>query len=291
MLMRLCSVPESRRSNPFNRPRDLRTRPALHGSRLSLARKIDDSLMAWSMRDPALKSQLFRFVDCLPRFDLPLKSPGTSANISEYPVNGFSPPSHHSRQTRRPSHGPKIHRRGVVRSRCRCHRASSPPAISASRSTCWAKRWSPNRKRMNTSRYLYLIDPPHRNFEFPDRSADRLRRHRPDPRQHLGQTLIALQPIRSPRSRGTKAAVLARLRPILRRARRHGDIHQFRHGAIRLQRHHAPNLQIRFHRRRIPRVARRRHRHAGVPAVHTRRSRRPRQMVARAENPITGFAS
>jgi RHH-type proline utilization regulon transcriptional repressor/proline dehydrogenase/delta 1-pyrroline-5-carboxylate dehydrogenase len=28
--------------------------------------KIDDRLMAWSMRDESFKSQLFRFVDCLP---------------------------------------------------------------------------------------------------------------------------------------------------------------------------------------------------------------------------------
>ena len=53
--------------------------------------RIDDALMAWSMRNERRKSRLFRFVDCLPM----LRSPQTIArHLREYlhiSVPGFSP--------------------------------------------------------------------------------------------------------------------------------------------------------------------------------------------------------
>ncbi len=54
-------------------------------------RTIDDAMMAWSMRDPRRKSQLFRFVDCLPALH---STDSVAAHLHEYlgiSGNGMAP--------------------------------------------------------------------------------------------------------------------------------------------------------------------------------------------------------
>jgi len=53
----------------------------MQGEKPGVFRSITGRLMGWSMRNEALKTQLFRFVDVLPTLIPPVKSRGTQRNI------------------------------------------------------------------------------------------------------------------------------------------------------------------------------------------------------------------
>ena len=93
-------------------------------------------------------------------------------------------------------------------------------------------------------------------------------------RQRLGQAVVAVQPVRSDRSRGHQRGRAAPAAAHPSGGPPAAGLRQLRHGAVRLQGPDAAHLSRHPRRGRVPRLARRRHRHSGLPARHGPRPRR-----------------
>ncbi len=191
---------------------------------ISPLQAIDQRVMAWSMRDERFKSQLFRFVDVLPTLQ---SSPAIARHLREYlhiPLRGFSPvlaAAAHigaGRMARKFIAAPDVASAipAVERLR-RQHLAFSidllgEAVISEAEADAYQQKYLDLVARF-AAPLAKLPDDPHI-----DRDA-----FGPTPRANISIKLSSLFSQFDPLDpAGTTAAVLARLRPILRQARAAG---------------------------------------------------------------------
>ena len=260
---------------------------------------IDRALMKFGMRDEHLKAQLFRFVDVLPALSharagqpppprVPRRTPASTCRRCSAGRSGWLPRDGFARRPpgrRSPGPTPAGWPGGsspasnlaeaLARRRGRCGAVAGVHHRPARRGD------DHRRPRPSSTRreYLDLIDGLcRRGQRLAGRSTliDRDHRGPAAARQRLGQAVVALQPVRPDRpgrhQRGRPATGCGRSCALAARARR---VRQHRHGAVRLQGPDAPHLPGGPRRRRVPRLARRRHRHPGVSARLRRRPARP----------------
>jgi RHH-type proline utilization regulon transcriptional repressor/proline dehydrogenase/delta 1-pyrroline-5-carboxylate dehydrogenase len=214
----------------------------LNGSDSSILAAIDDALMGWSMRDSRRKSQLFRFVDCLPALRT---TDAIAEHLREY--LGIWAPGMGTILA-------SAARLGARRMARKFIAASNPeqavPAIEHLRSRRLAFTVdllgeavvSESEAQEYQRRYLELIEfLPRRIAEFPEDPLIDRDAAGPLPRANISVKLSALFSQFDPIDPATTLqAVLGRLRPILRLARQVGafinlDMEQFAFKDLTLQ--------------------------------------------------------
>jgi hypothetical protein len=251
---------------------------------------LEDKLMGLGMHDPALKVQLFRFVDTLPYLT---RDGDVTRHLTEYLCEAKNDLPWWVRQGMRfiPDGGPlgsglAIAARTGARQMARKFIAGSNVAEALNAV-----------QRMRTRRLAFTIDllgeatitepeADHVQKQYLDLLAGLTRDVNrwpeeptidrddsgPIPRVNVSVKLSALYSQFDPIDPdGTAREVCHRLRPILRSGARDRGVRQLRHGAIRIQGHHPADLPRCSDRAGIPRLASRRDRDPGVPAGHSRR--------------------
>ena len=245
------------------------------------------------MGDEAVKVQLFRFIDVPAAAALARRrSPATCANISTRPAEHLPAlaaaaacagcPSTGSlgrllagtARAQRRAPGPPLHRRlqsrrSAARRRPRCAAGRWP-----SPSICSARPPSPRTKPSSTSR---RVPRPDRR---PEPDGQRLAGQRPAStattaaRCRASTSRSSCRRCTASSIRSTRTAPAGRCASGCGRscalAREHRGLRQRRHGAVRLQGPDAAHLPRGPGGDGVPRLARRRHRHPGVPARHRR---------------------
>jgi RHH-type proline utilization regulon transcriptional repressor/proline dehydrogenase/delta 1-pyrroline-5-carboxylate dehydrogenase len=192
-------------------------------------RAIDNRLMAWTMRDPALKSQLFRFVDVLPslrstdqiaqhiREYLPIKFNGFSQLLTTAANLGIR------RMARRFIAASNIDEAVTAVEQLRRYRLAFTIDLLGEAVVSEAEADEYQRK------YLALIETlPARIADFQDDPLIDRDANGPIPRANISLKLSSLYSQFDPLDpEGTTRAVTARLRPLLRMARKNGAFINF----------------------------------------------------------------